>query len=671
MEELPDSLLLQIFDYLDYKDVTSVSKTCRQLARVANDEILWRNLFHRHFVISPNKFVNPLSGDSWRTEFVRLIDEVPIVETEVVTKHTDQVLHVAFSHDGKRFATTAKDGYVYVWRSGYPVKLEYSQNMKTFSWKYTQFSQFNESDSLLLVSGVLFGLHSTSGEIAIFSLKDNFELQCRTMSKPYDIFGSWYSEMFFLSGNLHWLGQMVSKSVIWLNKASQEAESEHASVMNELYRFYNPKASSVRSLMVANCVEVENPPNGESSRSAANKKQTDQTKSSQSLDSRDIRTGNPLSNLPLERELMDREGPSSQRSLQGGFQSWKPFENVSDINYSDGYCSERSPGQSSSRASLQSPSDLDSTDNSIEEPYESTSQMDKEHLSCLGGTPAKRPKSQKQHGDQRDASPSKCSIEDESEDDFLDPRPKWLIFTCGSKTYTPHQLGFKKINPMTFNGKIDPGPTLKERIEEYKRRKQLERTGEQDPSINWSDHARVAHRFDEVDKIIDLHGHVIGMALSPDHRYLYVNSRPWPEGYRISSELDPPPIAQEIDLHIIDLTTLTQVGMMRRAHRAYTPNDECFFIFLDASDLYLASGAEDKHGYIWDRHYGISLAKIPHKDVVNSVAFNPNEPEMLITVSDDMTIKIWRSRNLCRRLQINTEKLRFGTTLYNVPKGTA
>ncbi len=45
-------------------------------------------------------------------------------------------------------------------------------------------------------------------------------------------------------------------------------------------------------------------------------------------------------------------------------------------------------------------------------------------------------------------------------------------------------------------------------------------------------------------------------------------------------------------------------------------------------------------GYIWDRHYGISLAKIPHKDVVNSVSFNPTEPEMLITVSDDMTIKV-------------------------------
>lgn len=99
----------------------------------------------------------------------------------------------------------------------------------------------------------------------------------------------------------------------------------------------------------------------------------------------------------------------------------------------------------------------------------------------------------------QDSSPSKCSsAEDDSEDDFLDTRAKWLIFTCGSRTYTPHQLGFKKINPITFNGRIDPGPTLKERIEEYKRRKQLERTGEQDPSINWLDYSRVSNRFDEV-----------------------------------------------------------------------------------------------------------------------------------------------------------------------------
>ena len=52
------------------------------------------------------------------------------------------------------------------------------------------------------------------------------------------------------------------------------------------------------------------------------------------------------------------------------------------------------------------------------------------------------------------------------------------------------------------------------------------------------------------------------------------------------------------------------------------------------------SGAEDKHGYIWDRHYGICLTRLPHTDVVNSVAFNPKDPEMLVSVSDDQSIKV-------------------------------
>lgn len=68
---------------------------------------------------------------------------------------------------------------------------------------------------------------------------------------------------------------------------------------------------------------------------------------------------------------------------------------------------------------------------------------------------------------------------------------------------------------------------------------------------DWLDYESVASRFDKVDKLIDLHGHIIGMGLSPDHRYLYVNSRPWPKGYIISNPLEPPPIAQEIDIHVI------------------------------------------------------------------------------------------------------------------------
>lgn len=61
------------------------------------------------------------------------------------------------------------------------------------------------------------------------------------------------------------------------------------------------------------------------------------------------------------------------------------------------------------------------------------------------------------------------------------------------------------------------------------------------------------------------------------------------------------------------------------------------------------SGAEDRHGYIWDRHYGICIAKLVHSDVVNSVAFNPLNAEMLITTSDDFEIRVWRSRNFCEQ----------------------
>lgn len=76
--------------------------------------------------------------------------------------------------------------HLQIWNSSYPATVKYSHDMKKFSWKYTQFSQFNQSDTLLLVSGVHFGSpHSTSGEIAVFSVT-----------------GAWTA--IFLSHPIHW-----------------------------------------------------------------------------------------------------------------------------------------------------------------------------------------------------------------------------------------------------------------------------------------------------------------------------------------------------------------------------------------------------------------------------------------------------------------------------------
>ncbi|XP_011691017.1 PREDICTED: F-box/WD repeat-containing protein 5 [Wasmannia auropunctata] len=619
---MSDSILLSIFQYLTPKELTTAGEVCRSWYRVSRDEFLWKYLFYRTYKIDPDVGIVP-GKTSWLGEFKRLAYHTPLIETEILKEHSHQVLHVSFSHNGKMFATCSKDGYILVWQSQYPVTIKYLHDMKTFSWKYTQFSQFNCTDTLLLVSGVHFGTpHSTSGEIAVFRVAPGFDLQCRVVNKPYDIFGTWYSERYLLSGNLHWLAHLVSTSVVWLNKANQESASEHVPIMTQLFRFYNGNASSIRAIMVANCL------------APAPVESTEQQSQPSSSNTKEEK-GNPPSHKDLlspsdeSNSSQNQEEPiyyiTSSRiqysKLEGAFSNWRKlgdgFEYASPIQYNQEY------------RQVEMQKKAHESDSESENP-----QWEEESES------------------------GESSITEECDTDELANNPeKLLIFTTGSKTYTPHKVGFKRIKLVTFPRRLDPGPSLRERIAQQKRERERQNT----PSVeDWLNYESVADKFDKIDHLIDLHGHIIGMGLSPDHRYLYVNTRPWPKGYVITNPLQPPPIAQEIDIHVIDLVTLKQVGTMLRAHKAYTPNNECFFIFLDVCNEYVASGAEDKHGYLWDRHYGICLAKFPHSDVVNSVAFNPRDPEMLVTTSDDYTVKIWRSRAMVKALGLDEKSYRRG-----------
>lgn len=67
---------------------------------------------------------------------------------------------------------------------------------------------------------------------------------------------------------------------------------------------------------------------------------------------------------------------------------------------------------------------------------------------------------------------------------------KLLIFTTGCLTYSPHQIGIKRILPHQMT---TAGPVL----------------GEERGSDAF---------FDALDHVIDVHGHIVGMGLSPDHR---------------------------------------------------------------------------------------------------------------------------------------------------------
>lgn len=649
---LPDSILLQIFSYIEVYDLMRASQSCRAWNRVANDEFVWKHLFYKDWKVKPSIGRAP-DKHSWMHEYKRLKYHTPMIESEVLTEHSDQVLHVSFSHNGEMFATSSKDGFIKVWSSSYPATILHSANMTEYRWKYTQFSQFNETDTLLLVSGVHAGVHTTCGEICVFSVEGEFTLQSRVQNKPYDIFGTWYNDTYLLSGDLNWLAHLVSSSLLWLNNAYQETETADKAVVAKMYRFYNKNASSIRTIMVANCV-----PDSEDCSDSCREKEHDVTTQMESVSNvRGHFLNENISSDNAERRIFARRRHDNSRESDKGVGRGEGMAN--NVNHDvQATSSSRNPrvrkdsdfdrlrdlgaGSILLEDSWKDEEQLfDSDDDDDFAPYNSwlNNNSDENPRCPLSSPPSVGRKFSK-------ASSSALVLGDDDDGDeesvFLDTREKYLIFTTGSKTYTPHQIGFKRIKPFKFKDKISMN--LSEKLAEHRERMLSPST-----SPNVMDERVVEHLCDKVDHLIDLHGHIIGMALSPDHRYLYVNNRPWPKNYTIDNPVFPPPIAQEIDIHVIDLVTLKEVGIMLRSHKAYTPNDECFFIFLDVSNEYVASGAEDKHGYLWDRHYGICLAKYPHDDVVNSVAFNPADPEMLVTASDDFTLKIWRSRNRMKK----------------------
>lgn len=564
---LPDTILYQIFLNVDYEDVLAAGLVCLQWYAVSRDEFLWKEHFYRYYRLDRDVPRHP-AAVSWYKEFQRLYDTIPCVKIQTLTEHSDQVLHLSFAHNGLLFASCSKDCTVKIWNNDRSVSLRHSSNMKPYNWSYTQFSQFNLDDSLLLVSGVFIGPHnSSSGEIAVISL-ENFELLSRVRNKPYDVFGCWLNETLLISGNLHRIGRITSCSVLWLNNAFQDVESENVNVVKRLFKLQNLNASTIRTVMVADCAHHDSP------------------------------------DLLLDYKEQQNEAASTAWQVNLANQNKEGMERLEVF---------------------------------LDEAEQQADVGDNDRLQLFLGDLMEgrvRPVPTEQELEAKVAELFACYRTKSPERNLLSSdgayKKKYLIFTTGCLTYSPHQIGIKQILPHQMT---TVGPVLGEerRTDEF---------------------------FDSLDHVIDIHGHIIGMGLSPDHRYLYVNSRAWPSDCVISDPMQPPPIAEEIDLHVYDLKTMQEVKRTLRSHRAFTPNDECFFIFLDVSRDFVASGAEDRHGYIWDRHYNICLAKLQHEDVVNSVVFSPTDQELLLTASDDATIKVWRSPRMNRLLQAKKPKPR-------------
>ncbi|XP_078472098.1 F-box/WD repeat-containing protein 5 isoform X1 [Lampetra fluviatilis] len=520
---LPDSLLLQILSHLEPQHLLAAGLVSRRWLAVSRDEWLWGRLFHRCYGVQPQRENLKPGATSWLCEFQRVYETAPCVEADVLMEHMDEVLHVAFSHDGTRFTSCSKDCTIKLWRSD-DCNLEHTEDMCSYDWKYTQFSQFNSCDTLLLVSGVSASPYNASaGDVLVFSL-DDFSMLAQVDTEPYDIFGCWLGRDTFMSGfinhhdmfclHVHGTGEVDTGGNVHANQNQQG---------HRLFKFACSNGSYPRMLMVATPGEGQPkppPPSGGPAASTA-------------------------------------KGPSAS----SGRPSWLLGGSL----------------------------------------------LRRDHYTSKAAAAAavvRRRKHQHAMSNER----------------RLPPRERFLVYGTGDLTYASHQIGVKQIptQPHEYVKRVD---------------------GHHTP-----------------DHMLELHGQIIGMALSPDHRFLYVNCRAWPAGCVVTEPTEPPAISRDIDTRELELPTLRPTGRSFRGHHAFTAEHNCFFIFLNSSEDFLASGAEDHHGYVWERHYAALLGRLAHSDVVNCVAFNPADQEMLISASDDRNIKVWRSRRAMRRLRLQQQQ---------------
>lgn len=192
--------LISILNYLNGKDLENVSYVCRNWHDVSCLDIIWRRRFRLDFQIQDNMTL-PEYSTSWIKEYMRVTESIPSVEYKTIKVHSDEVLHVSFSNNGRMFGTCSKDATVKVFhaRSPYDIILDKNLGFATeHRWIYTQCSEFNSSDTLLLVSGRCPGM-DWIGEIIILDLLDNFSVRSVAKINYFDAMGAWLNETCYLS----------------------------------------------------------------------------------------------------------------------------------------------------------------------------------------------------------------------------------------------------------------------------------------------------------------------------------------------------------------------------------------------------------------------------------------------------------------------------------------
>jgi len=152
-KDLVNTGVLEIMSYLPYYDIVRAGQVCRRWKTLSLDDLLWKAVLTRHLKIPPPVTLRP-GAPSWRREFIRIMDEVPSVLTDLPDHYVQKArlaTHVSFAHTKEIFSVCYGEEGVAIWRSSHPCTRISVHGC--IGWKTTS-SKFNSSDTLLLVTGV-------------------------------------------------------------------------------------------------------------------------------------------------------------------------------------------------------------------------------------------------------------------------------------------------------------------------------------------------------------------------------------------------------------------------------------------------------------------------------------------------------------------------------------
>ena len=251
-DKLPHEVLYQIFSFLKRADLANCIVTCKAWYASANDDLLWKRLFLAAFEL-PKTTVIKSNAFGWKTEHKRLTDEVPSELVQTLTQHTNEVLHVRFSHDGQELVSCSKDHTFIVWTDqiGEGFQPCFHSDMSFYAWEHTWAAQFSPNDSLLMVSGVV---SEVKGEIAIFSTgrsshqrgaHGNYQILSRVANDPYDMLGCWCTDRFFLSGSIKIYSPSIVASVWLCQPVQADGDISLGSTLKVLCKYANPPGGEI------------------------------------------------------------------------------------------------------------------------------------------------------------------------------------------------------------------------------------------------------------------------------------------------------------------------------------------------------------------------------------------------------------------------------------------